>query len=330
MADDDHRLGGALERFDRGTGAFLEARLRIVERQLRRHGLVAALSKLLRDRVPAGAVVPGTVDQADGGHGVMSNTPALALLALALGGAQRREHRTAPTNPTNGPMDGSRSPPALSGGYMIRADRRSWPAPRRARSSSRSSTPSAAARGPRRPPRSIASTASVSVQPVKACQASPESPVSGVPGQPQAAEQQPAPRAACARARRRARHAPIGSRTMDVEKIKEAPARRGGWASTRGCPSSCGPPRWRSPTRARCPPGQEVLDVAAGDGNFAHRSARARARAWSPPTSRPGWSRRAVPGPRPRATTSSGSSPTPRTSRSRMAASSASGRCSAR
>jgi ubiquinone/menaquinone biosynthesis C-methylase UbiE len=34
------------------------------------------------------------------------------------------------------------------------------------------------------------------------------------------------------------------------------------------------PPPRRSPTPARCPPGQEVLDVAAGDGNFAIACAR--------------------------------------------------------
>ena len=41
---------------------------------------------------------------------------------------------------------------------------------------------------------------------------------------------------------------------MDVEKIKETPARPGGWASTRGCRRRCGPPRWRWRTPARCPP----------------------------------------------------------------------------
>ena len=70
MADDDHRVGERVERLDRLSSALLEPRRRIVEREIRGDGVVAARSQAADHLIPARALVPGTVDQGKAGQTV--------------------------------------------------------------------------------------------------------------------------------------------------------------------------------------------------------------------------------------------------------------------
>ena len=111
---------------------------------------------------------------------------------------------------------------------------------------------------------------------------------------------------------------------MEVDEIKER--QRSLWAlSDYSELSESLRPAARALRRLRVSAGQEVLDVAAGDGNFALACARGgRERGGLRPRARHGRARPRALG-RPRATTSSGWRPTPRSCPSRTTASTASG-----
>lgn len=74
MANDDYVVSGAVERLERRAGALLESCIRIVERQVGRRRFVTTRLKAPHDRLPARAVMPGAVDQAENGHATVSTT----------------------------------------------------------------------------------------------------------------------------------------------------------------------------------------------------------------------------------------------------------------
>jgi hypothetical protein len=68
MADDHDRAVDHGQQLDGRRDAFGVAGLGIVQRQVRRHHGVPAGAQLDCDVVPARAVMPGSVEQAEGGH----------------------------------------------------------------------------------------------------------------------------------------------------------------------------------------------------------------------------------------------------------------------
>src|SRR5512132_4370766 len=77
MADDNERIGKTLDCAQRGLDALVERRRRIVERQVGCDDVVAGGAQGLGHRVPARAVVPCAVDQAEGRHARSTVTVAL-------------------------------------------------------------------------------------------------------------------------------------------------------------------------------------------------------------------------------------------------------------
>ena len=117
---------------------------------------------------------------------------------------------------------------------------------------------------------------------------------------------------------------------MDVEKIKAAGSRRLGEGRLLLALREAAARRRGAGDACAVSAGQEVLDVAAGDGNFALACAAEGASVVASDLAPGMVERGAARDPRPRASTSNGWRPTPRSCRSRTAASTAWARCSGR
>ena len=68
MADDDQRTIDARQRVQGGLDALVESSLGILQRQVGDHDLMTALHQVGRQLIPARGLVPGAVDETEGGH----------------------------------------------------------------------------------------------------------------------------------------------------------------------------------------------------------------------------------------------------------------------